>query len=255
MPTKNFLSFGEQVLLDRPIRMDIVYSRDDFFVLNKPNGVHLDKSADPNGKNIIAALGEKNPEAFYKPVYPLEYNISGCSIIATHRESSGLLRNAYGSEALLFKFTVLCRDTEHLDSEIVCNLPLAKHFSKPMAVISRSTGKKSQTKFSLIERIGNFSIYEASCNYLRYHQVRLHGANCGLKILGEDTYDYVPVPSIEDFKKVYPMKRTASPLFTSQCIHLGSIVLNSSILGEEVTLVARPPKNFETLLKIIRRFS
>ncbi|MDR1458337.1 MAG: hypothetical protein LBI37_02295 [Puniceicoccales bacterium] len=252
---KNFLSFREQALLDKPAKIDIVHSCDDFFVINKPNCLQLDNSDQQNGKNILAALRGKNPEAFYKSIHPLDFNISGCGIIATNSKASELLRNAYGSEALLFSFTMLCKNTEHIESEIVCELPLAKHFSKPRAVISRRTGKKARTKFRLIQQIGDFSIYEASCHYLRYHQLRIHGANCNLRLLGEDIYDDIPVPKLSYFKKIHSEKKPSAPLFHTQCIHLGRITLNPSIYGDEVTLEARPPKSFETMLKIIRKFS
>ncbi|MDR0351384.1 MAG: hypothetical protein LBH49_01935 [Puniceicoccales bacterium] len=255
MPTKNFLSFRELVLLDKPTKIDIIHNCNDFIALNKPNFIELDDSAQQHGKNIVTALRGKKPEAFYRSVYPLDCHISGCAIIATHRKASELLRNAYGSEILLFRFTMLCKNTEHVESEIICELPLAKHFSKPMAIISRNTGKKSRTKFKLMEQIGDFSIYEASCHYLRYHQLRIHGATCGLKLLGEDIYNDVPIPSLRYFKKIHFEKKPSTALFHSQCIHLSQVILHSSIYGHEITLEAKPPKNFEILLKIIRKFS
>jgi 23S rRNA-/tRNA-specific pseudouridylate synthase len=249
VPTKNFLSFKEHVLLDEPIKIDIIHNCDDFFVINKPNYIHLDDSAGPNNKNIITALREKKPDAFYKSVYPLETDISGCSIIATHREALELLRNAYGSAAMVLRFRMICKSSEHLDDEILCELPLAKHSSKLKAIISRNAGKKAQTKFRLIERIGNFSIYEASCNYLRYHQLRIHGAHCGLKILGEDIYDDLPVPNFGDFKKIRPGKKTAAPLFNTQCIHLEKIIFDHSIYGNEISFLPIRPKTLKLNVK------
>ena len=49
---------------------------------------------------------------------------------------------------------------------------------------SRELGKKCETRFTLVESFLGFAIVNAATTFDRVHQVRVHAAESGLKVVG-----------------------------------------------------------------------
>lgn len=194
------IGFPPPLLGDRPLRVRVLASAPGVIALLKPAGVAWDDHPwNPGAPHLIGALREQlaagKPEmlalAIEKPasVHYIEPEVGGVALIADRAtESLERWRNAFGSGYLKFtyKFLALTADAPAEGGE--CPLPVAAHRDEPRALVSHTTGKKSLTTFRVAEKLGRWTVWEATTSLPRPHQVRLHAAEAGLRIIGEKLY-------------------------------------------------------------------
>jgi hypothetical protein len=191
--------------------------------------------------------------SLFSPIYDLDPELGGIILCAKNKQFYNNLRNVYGSEKIIFHFTMLTQSNTDLPEEIICNLPIAQHHWQDCMIISHTTGKKAQTIFKKIEILKQFTLWSAETNFLRKHQIRLHAHEVGIKILGENVYDKIPTPFLSDFKSKVKSNRKGilMPLYPSICIYLPEI---SFFYGENIIKIASPlPDKLTTMLKIIQK--
>lgn len=194
---------------DRIVKsLQIISQTDHYVVVNKPNKISSwDVLEYLFGRSI---LGDKKPGL----VYDLPYNIGGLLLIPRTPSDTCELRNSYGSDRFKFGFELLSTSTKlEKKSPIICKLPIAKHKTKNLHLISHTTGKKAQTKFKFIESIGRFEHWSAICSYLRDEQISLHAYEMGINILGDEKYACCPVPSFRELKRNFKDNRKENNKF------------------------------------------
>ena len=198
MAADNFISFPEGYLGPRPLKFSLLANNEEFFAVNKPAGIscfqhewtlgHPDlsmalKREIISGKPQLSRLGI---EGVYR-VFNLDAEVSGALVYAKSAAAEAKYRNSCGSRQFVFRYHLLVR-TEVEERELYCDLPLAQHFQEQRAMVSHKTGKKCETRFRFLRPFGQYQLWEAETRDTRMHQVRLHAAECGLEIVGEDLY-------------------------------------------------------------------
>lgn len=256
---KEFISFPPGYLGSRPEKFPLVANSDRFFAINKPAGLacfqHEWTLGKPdlsmalrrellNGKPQLKALGI---EGLFR-AYNLDAELSGALVFAKNEESELLLKNAVGSAQVVFRFHLLVR-AETEDRSFVCDLPLAKHFNNKRMFVSHRTGKKCETRFRYLRSFGQYQLWEAETTDLRTHQIRVHAAERGLEIAGEDLYAEGDEIYLSRLKRDYMRgKGREKPLYSGLCVHLLEVEFRLPDL-ELPTILAPLPSRFETLLK------
>lgn len=194
-----FISFPPGALGDAPVRVPVLWDHPAACALNKPR--HLPAFQDSRlGGGPRALLPGIQKRAAAGAAQFLRFGLTSPSLLnLLDREASGILlcaktpearadlKNRMGSLAFTFRYHFLAEGAGG-ESELRCELPLAVHRAKPVALVSHQTGKKTFTLFRRLQQFGPFSLWESESPYDRYHQVRLHAAEAGLRLLGEDTY-------------------------------------------------------------------
>ncbi len=197
-----------------------------------------------NGKPQLARLGI---EGVYR-IYNLEAAASGVLIYAKNEEKEELLRNAFGSRQLDFRYHFLA-SVEGEQRERFCGLPIALHTEEKRMLVSHKTGKKCETRFRYLRHYGSYQLWEAETRDMRMHQIRLHAAECGLKLVGEKLYSSGDNVFLSKIKKGYrKSEQVEKPLNEGVCLHLVSVKLdfpNASFSSVEAAL----PSRFENLLR------
>lgn len=259
-----FISFGEGRMGDQPVRLDLIEDHPDWIALAKPAGMVVTPdpwySGRPDlitalrtdvaaGKRQLTDLGLVAPVA----VNRLDRDESGLLLIAKNEAIGTDLRNRVGSGQLRLTYTLLAEgptDTEVLES----NLPLARHKGQRRMLVSHTTGKKASTQFRRIESFGRTQCWEASTDYGRLHQIRVHGAECELGILGEKIYRKTPLVYLSQLKRRFRRSgKSERPIYDHLALHLSRIELR--IPDEEGWSVEAPlPKGFQVLMKRFREF-
>lgn len=182
------------------MRLDVLLSGDGWLVLNKP--AWLGSTPDPWQPGEISLqdalqkeVGREKPEllrfglqgAVVLP--PLEAGCNGPVVVAGTRELASSLKGDWGSDMWALRFILLAEDTTKDGLPLrECDLPIARHHTERKAVISHRTGKKARTVFRLLGAAGRLGLWEACTSFIRPHQIRLHAAEMGLLVAGEDLY-------------------------------------------------------------------
>ncbi len=240
-------------------RLDVLWSREGLLALNKPAGVASEPHPFwPDAPDLRGALRQcaQRPSftsyALNAPsgICHLDAELSGVALFGIDAEASARWRNVFGSRQLSFHYRLLTSRTD-FEETFLCDLPLASHREKPLALVSHAQGKRTSTIFTRQERFGHFELWDAQTDYSRPHQIRLHATECGLNILGESLYSQTPEPLLSALKGGRFKKRDEEkPLYGSLCIHLSHVALPDSVKIE-----APLPEKWALLEKKIREFS
>ncbi|MBC9888427.1 MAG: hypothetical protein F7B06_00965 [Opitutae bacterium] len=193
-----FIGFPPGLLGPGPYRLPLLRNRKNWFALYKPPYLlarahpwHAEcpdltlgiKSQLTRGKPELQPLGIKGVYFVSGP----EYEVGGPAIFAKNKEASDHWRNALGSDQFTFSFWGLSTGTwDRVTRQ--CHLPVARHHRENRVVISRKTGKKSYTFFDELGKLPPYLLWRARARNPRLHQVRIHAAESGLPILGDDLY-------------------------------------------------------------------
>ena len=253
------LGFPPGLLDERPVRLGVPDFRAGAYVaVNKPAGIYLEADGiAENPRTIIAGIkaqagkaeiGRLGIEAPYS-VFVLDPEISGIALIASNKDSAANLRNAFGSGQFEFEFEFLS-ERPYGGVEEVVDLPLLRHETKPRAIVSHRFGKKSKTSFSLKEDLGDWQLWSAKTDFLRWHQIRIHAAEAGLRMVGDDTYVRVRKIFLSRLKHGQYKGEETSPIYDSLALHLKKISFPFG--GERIEISAPAPKGYEVQLKKIR---
>ena len=103
-------------------------------------------------------------------------------------------------------------------------------------VVSHKRGKRTSTHFQKIAHHDLYDLWQAETQYLRPHQIRIHAAESGLKMVGETLYSQTAPP-----QPLLPKKR---PLYSGISLHLKEV-----LWAEEVVTAPLPKK----MLALINR--
>ncbi|MBC2606844.1 pseudouridine synthase [Pelagicoccus albus] len=256
---KELISFPPGYLGNRPEKFPLIANNEALFAINKPAGLACFQHEWTLGKpdfsmalrrellNEKPQLQKLGIEGMFR-VFNLDAELSGALVYAKNEENEVLLKNAAGSSQVQYHFHLLAR-SETEDREFVCDLPLSKHFQAKRMVVSHRTGKKCETHFKFLRSFGQYQLWEAVSTNLRAHQVRVHAAERGLSIVGEDLYADGDEIYLSRLKRDYMRgKGREKPLYDKLCVHL--VEVSFAIPGRELDPVLAPlPSRFETLLK------
>jgi 23S rRNA pseudouridine1911/1915/1917 synthase len=103
----------------------------------------------------------------------------------------------------------------------------------------RAGGRPAQTRFSVRERFGDWTLVEALLLTGRTHQLRVHFASIGHPVAGDDTYGAGRHP----------------PGLSRQFVHAASLRLRSPVDGTEHTFTSELPPDLQAPLERLRRLA
>lgn len=239
------ISFPPRSIADEPLRLTLLWNTDAGLALNKHAGLAAFQDSRLGGGprsilNEIVRRTEAGASQFQRlgierlsAINLLDREASGVLLMAKTHEAKAELKNAMGSSQFSFRYRFLSAGKVESD-ELECDLPVAVHRRKPLALISHRTGKKASTVFRRIEDFGACSLWESDSSYDRYHQVRLHAQEVGIPLVADPIYQAKEEPR--------PVAGIARPI-----LHLHS--LRFPLDGEAVTIEAPYPRALRAVLK------
>lgn len=192
------IGFPSPLLGAAPMRLSVLAQSEGCLVLEKPSGVAVDAHPlYPKAPSLVAGINAQleagkpelqrlGLEKVYE-THPLDAELPGLALLAVGQQGKALWRNVFGSRQITFGFRLLTFAKTEATSQ-TCELPLARHFEEARMVVSHKTGKRTATTFRQLESIGRMTLWEATTDYLRLHQVRLHALESALPVAGDPLY-------------------------------------------------------------------
>jgi len=220
----------------------IVYEDDALLVIDKPAGVAVHGGSGVSF-GVIERLRAARPQArFLELAHRLDRDTSGLLMIAKRRSALlGLHAMMHASEGgkryLALVVGDWVNDRQHL------RMPLAKWTTRSgeRRVKVDPDGQAAHTVVSLVRRFGGrpaVSLVSAELRTGRTHQIRVHLADAGFPIVGDDKYGNDTVT--EQFARLG---------FTRMFLHAHTLDLAHPVAGERLSLRAPLPPECERLLE------
>ena len=175
---------------EESVELAIVYEDEDLLVVNKPAGLRSVPGVDI-GDSVYSRLRTVlvNTEPYM--VHRLDMGTSGLLVVAKSQEIHKDIQKQFLDRIVSKRYTaLLSKVIEQSEGEI--RLPLtADPFNRPMQLVCFETGKKSITRWKVIERMEATTKVHFWSLTGRTHQLRMHAAHeLGLNapIVGDDLY-------------------------------------------------------------------
>lgn len=237
--------------------------------LDKPAGLLTSPDRyDPTRPNLMkllhAGIEQQKPWArernlnYLANAHRLDFETSGVILLAKSKKILVALANLFGSEKPLKKYLALVRG-EILENQFEVDEKLAPHPAKVgLMRVDPKNGKKSKTKFEVLENFSRFGYALLKCEPLtgRTHQIRIHLRHVNLPIVGDELYGGKAL-WLSRLKQDYRLKpgREERPLISRVALHAEELQLPHPVTNETVTIKAEWPKDLKVAVKYLRQYS
>jgi len=250
------LSGGENILLEEDdavetdympedLPLNILYEDSDIIVINKARGMTVHPAETVKSGTLVNALlfyckdlsginGVKRPGI----VHRLDKDTSGVMVVAkndfAHVNLAAQIKNKTAVRTYLaIVHGVLTDDVGIINGAIGRD----KVDRKKMAVTA--DGKRAVTEFKVLARFKNYTYVECKLQTGRTHQIRVHMAEIGHPLLGDEKYSARKNPF--DIK--------------GQALHSHTLSLTHPATGERMNFTAPLPDDMEKILESLKEMS
>lgn len=261
------LGFPAPLLGLDSVRLPVLLDTGELIVLAKPQGVLVQADSwYPRCPVLVEAIRHQASEG--KPeferlgigrdglwaVHDLDPEIWGPVVFSRGREQGDALRSSCGSSAFEFTYIFLTRASrsDREQDSIECDLPIARHRTRPRMLVSHTTGKMATTRFDKIGSMGRYELWMAKTDFPRRHQILLHATEIGIPVLGDKIYAGEKPLFLSRFKKNYRGKRDVDerPLYDGPACYLSRIQY-----GKHLDLASPEPPRWKGLVNQLVRLS
>ncbi len=189
----------DKLLEAETVPFRLVYRDAWLLVVDKPAGVIAHPTGDfqfgtlANG--VQAYLDELTPlPGLIRPglVHRLDRQTSGLMVVATHHRAHSELSDAFEAGRVSKDYLALVEGTIDADDGLI-DLPIGRSRSVSRALMSARgdalNARPSKTKFTVKERFAEHTLVRAKPMTGRNHQIRVHFAQIGHPLVGDEFYD------------------------------------------------------------------
>ena len=232
----------ETDLIPQDIPLSIIFEDDDMLIINKEKGMVVHPgNGNPDGtlvnaimarcKDSLSGIGGKIRPGV---VHRIDKDTSGLVIIAkndkAHIDISEQIKNREVEKIYL----ALVRGNIK-ENEAVINMPIGRSSKdrKKMAVDKK--GKEAITEFKVLEKFDGFTYVEVKIKTGRTHQIRVHMAEIGYPIVGDEVYS--------NGKNPFGIR--------GQMLHAAKLGFIHPTTKEKVVFEAPLPEYFEKILQAL----
>ncbi|MBI2132794.1 MAG: RluA family pseudouridine synthase [Candidatus Tectomicrobia bacterium] len=238
-------------LVPEAIALDVRYEDAHLLVVNKPPGLVVHPGAGRKTGTLAAALlhhcrgqlsgigGVERPGI----VHRLDKDTSGLLLAAktdsAHRRLSADLKARRIHRAYL----AIVRGVPGRDQDAV-DAPIGRHSTRRTEMAVAERGRRAVTRWKVRERFKGAALLEVTLETGRTHQVRVHLAHIGHPVLGDPVYGRGRVAKKGE--------ELPPGLIARQALHAFRLRFTHPATGEERTIEAPPPGDFQQALEGLR---
>lgn len=245
------IGFPPPLLGERPQRLPVLAAGAGWLALDKPPGCLVDahpwnqgapclvaslRTQVEAGKPELASLAIETPYA----THYLDIEASGVALLATDKPMRAHLKELIGSSLVRFKFQFVARQAPD-EETIRCKLPLGEDPDVPRAAVERKLGKKARTDFRLLRRCQGLSLWEATTDFPRPQQVRVHAVASGFQICGERLFGEVQGANVGELNPRLRGSAATRSAYYGLALRLVEIDLRETDLGIRIDAGTHKP--------------
>ncbi len=244
----------------------VLFEDEYLLALDKPAGLSASPDHDPERPDLMkllhAGIAAGKPWArernltYLNNVHRLDIETSGVFLLAKSKSVFVALADLFGSEKPERKYVALVQGTPNED-RFAIDAKLAPHpVNLDLMRVDPVGGKKSQTRFEVLEKFPRYTLLKCEPLTDRTHQIRAHLRHARLPIVGDELYGGKKL-WLSRLKHDYRLKegREERPLISRVALHAEQLKLPHPVTGEMLTITALWPKDLTVAVKYLRRYT
>ncbi len=176
------------------VRFEVVFEDPAMVVVNKPAGVVVHPAPGNERGTLVNGLlarfpGLRDGDGDLRPgiVHRLDKDTSGLLVVGRTLVATADLQRQMQRRSPEKRYLVLVRGNINEDEGLI-DLPIARDLRNRQRMAARAGGREAQTRFSVRERFGEWTLVDALLLTGRTHQLRVHFASIGHPVAGDGTY-------------------------------------------------------------------
>jgi len=230
--------------LPEDIPLDVLYEDREVIVVNKPRGMVVHPAAgNYRGTLVNALLGHSGDlsgiNGALRPgiVHRLDKDTSGVMVVAKTDRAHQSLAQQIKEHSAKRKYIAIVHGSLQAEDGLI-DAPIGRHHDdrKKMAVTFEHS-REAQTRFRVLERLGQYTVVECRLATGRTHQIRVHMAYIGHPVVGDPKYG----PKNRNFP------------IAGQALHSAELVFCHPLSGEQLLFTAPLPQDMEAVLQEMRK--
>jgi 23S rRNA pseudouridine1911/1915/1917 synthase len=233
-------------LLPQEIPLDVLFEDEHLIVLNKPAGLTVHPAPGNKEGTLVNGLLHHCPDlpgisGKLRPgiVHRLDKDTTGCIVVAKSQEALVKLQVQIQKRIASREYLAVVHGVPAAEYGTIVGA-IGRHPAdrKKYAVVHDDSGRHACTHWTLLERLGDYSLMRFKLDTGRTHQIRVHCAHIGHPIVGDP---------------VYSRCRKLPLALPGQALHAFQLGLDHPISRERMLFEAPLPEVFDKLLAVLRR--
>lgn len=224
------------------IPLDIINEDDALAIINKPQGMVVHPSAGhPSGTMVNALMYHikdlSSINGVVRPgiVHRIDKDTSGLLMVAKTDAAHQALAEELKAKKSLRKYLAIVHGNLPNDRGMI-EAPIGRSEKDRKKQAVTAKGKEAVTRFTVLERFGDYSLVELQLETGRTHQIRVHMAYIGHPVAGDPLYG--------------PRKTLSGH---GQFLHAKTLGLTHPMTGKEMIFTVEAPEIFQKVLKLLRK--
>lgn len=224
------------------IPLDIIYEDDTLAIINKPQGMVVHPSAGhPSGTMVNALMYHikdlSSINGVVRPgiVHRIDKDTSGLLMVAKTDAAHQALAEELKAKKSLRRYLAIVHGNLPNDRGMI-EAPIGRSEKDRKKQAVTAKGKEAVTRFTVLERFGDYSLVELQLETGRTHQIRVHMAYIGHPVAGDP---------------LYGPRKTLSGY--GQFLHAKTLGLTHPMTGKEMIFTVEAPEIFQKVLKLLRK--
>ncbi len=232
-------------LKPQEMELDVLFEDDQLIVINKTSGLTVHPAPGNRDGTLVNGVlfhcsdlpginGKLRPGI----VHRLDKDTTGCIVIAKTQKALLSLQEQIQKRVASRQYLAVVHGAPKGEEGIMIG-PIGRHpvDRKKYAVVSDASGRHARTNWSLVERIGDYSLLKFKLDTGRTHQIRVHCSHFGHPIVGDPVYSRCRKLPID---------------LPGQALHAFQLGLNHPINKKRMIFEAPFPDYWERLLVVLR---
>ena len=230
----------------KPQRMDldVIFEDNDIIIVNKEKGIVVHPgNGNPDG-TLANAILERCKDSLsgiggtIRPgiVHRIDKDTSGLVIIAKNDNAHIKISKQIQDRKVSKTYIALVRGIIK-ENEATINMPIGRSTKDRKKMAVTKNGKEAITHFKVLKRYEGFTLLEVKIETGRTHQIRVHMAEIGYPIVGDEVYS--------NGKNPFNVK--------GQMLHAAKLEFIHPTTDKNVTFEAPLPEYFQEILKRLER--
>ncbi len=226
------------------IPLEVIYEDNNMIVINKQKGLVVHPANGNLDGTLVNALMELCKDTLsgiggeIRPgiVHRIDKDTSGILMIAKNDKSHINLSEQIKNRQVNKTYIALVRGVVK-ENEAKIDMPIGRSTKDRKKMAVTKSGKQAITNFKVLKRYNDMSLLEVNIETGRTHQIRVHLAEIGYPIIGDDTYS--------NGKNKWNIK--------GQVLHAKTLEFKHPITNKEMKLEAKLPKYFQNILEELEK--